>query len=192
MEFFRKHPEQGQATVQFINKLDHMGILIRCHHEQYDGQGYPDQLAEEEIPLGSRIIAVADAYDKIVNLKVDMGKSIKEVAKKSKVTQDHLTQDDLQNAAILHLRQHGFTKYDPDIVKVLLKHLKTKGITHGREKEISIEDLKDGMVLSRSVYSSSERFLLPHNTTLTENYISKLKHLHKNDPITDVIYVMGK
>ena len=190
-ELFRKHPEQGQETVQFINKLDHVEILIRCHHERYDGQGYPNQLAEEEIPLGARIIAVADAYDKIVNLKVDMGKSIKEVAKESKVTQDHLTQDDvLQKAAILHLRQHGFTKYDPDIVKVLLKLLKTKGITYGREKKISIEDLKDGMVLSKSVYSSGGRFLLPHNTTLTENYISKLKDLHKNDPITGMIYVM--
>ena len=188
---FRNHPREGQATVQFINKLDHVGLLIRSHHEQYDGQGYPDQLAEDNIPLGARIIAVTDAYDKIVNLKVDMGKSVKEVAKESKVTQDHLTQDDvLQKAAILHLRQHGFTKYDPDIVKVFLKLLKTKGITYGREKEVMIDDLKEDMILSRSLYSSSGRFLLPHNTTLTGNYVSKLKELHKNDPITGAIYVM--
>jgi len=65
---FRSHPEEGQRIVQFINKLDHVGLLIRCHHERYDGQGYPDQLGGDEIPLCSRIIAVADAYDKIVNL----------------------------------------------------------------------------------------------------------------------------
>jgi len=189
---FRNHPQEGQATVQFINKLDHVGLLIRSHHEQYDGQGYPDQLTEEEIPLGARIIAVADAYDKIVNLKVGMKRSLKEVAKESKVTHDHLTEDEvLQKAAILHLRQQGLTWYDPDIIKVFLKLLKTRGITYGREKEISIDDLKEGMILSRSVYSSSGRFLLPYNTTLTENYISKLKELHKNDPITDVIYIVG-
>ncbi|RLB82305.1 MAG: hypothetical protein DRH17_06265 [Deltaproteobacteria bacterium] len=190
---FRNHPQEGQATVQFINKLDHVGLLIRSHHEHYDGQGYPDQLAEEEIPLGSRIIAVADAYDKIVNLKIDVDRSLKEVTKASKVTQDHLPEDEvLQKAAILHLREHGFTRYDPDIVKVFLNLLKTRGITYGREKEVSINDLKEGMILSRSIYSSSGRFLLPHNTTLTRDYIRKLTALHKNDPITDVIYVRGE
>jgi response regulator RpfG family c-di-GMP phosphodiesterase len=190
---FRNHPQVGQATVQFIDKLEHVGLLIRGHHEQYDGQGYPDQLAEDDIPLGAKIIAVTDAYDKIVNLKVDMAKSIKEVAKQSKVTQDHLTQDDvLQKAAILHMKQNGFTRYDPDIVKVFLKLLKTRGITYGWEKKSSIDDLKEGMVLSRALYSSSGRFLLPHDTTLTADYISKLKELHKDDPIPDLISVKGK
>lgn len=189
----RNHPQEGHAMVQFINKLDHVGLLIRSHHEQYDGHGYPDQLAEEEIPLGARIIAVADAYDKIVNLKVGMERSHRAVAKESKITQDHLSEDEvLERAAILHLKQHGFARYDPDIVKVLLKLLKTRGITYGREKEVSIDDLKEDMILSRSLYCSSGRFLLPHNTTLTGNYVSKLKELHKNDPITGVIYVMVK
>jgi hypothetical protein len=46
------------------------------------------------------------------------------------------------------------------------------------------------MVLSRPVYSSSNRFLLSHETRLKEDYIVKLKELHKHDPITDAIYVV--
>jgi len=192
-KLFRKHPEQGQATVRFVNRLDHVGILIRCHHEQYDGQGYPDRLAEEMIPLGSRIIAVADAYDKIVNLKVNVNSAIKEFLNDKKITQDHLPKDELlQQAAIHHLKKYGFTRYDPDVVKVFLNLLKTKGVRYGREKGVSIDELKEGMVLSRSLYSSKGRFLLLYNTVLTADYIKKLKSIHKNDPITDVIYVVEK
>lgn len=189
---FRKHPEQGQAAVQFINKLDHAGILIRCHHEQYDGQGYPAQLAEEEIPLGSRIIAVADAYDRIVKLKVIDGDTLKKASKEADVAQGHLTEEVLQKAAVLHMREHAFTRYDPDIVKVFLAVLKTQGMEFGREKEVSIEDLKEDMVLSKSLHSSSGRFLLPHNTVLTEDLIGKLKTIHSLDPITESVHVEVK
>jgi HD-GYP domain-containing protein (c-di-GMP phosphodiesterase class II) len=37
--------------------------MVRHHHERYDGRGYPDGLSREQIPLGARILAVADAYD---------------------------------------------------------------------------------------------------------------------------------
>ncbi|RLC08681.1 MAG: two-component system response regulator [Deltaproteobacteria bacterium] len=192
-ELFRKHPELGQSTVQFIKKLDHVGILIRSHHEQYDGHGYPDQLAEEEIPLGSRIIAVADAYDNIVNLKLHADRSFKTVTRESKITQDHLSEGEvLQKAAILHLKQYAFTRYDPDVVKVFLELLKTRGIFYAGEKRLSVESLKEGMVLSRPLYSSTGRFLLPHNTTLTADHIQKLRTLNKTDPIKDTIYVRGK
>lgn len=184
---FRNHPQEGQATVQFIDNLDHVGLLIRSHHEQYDGQGYPDQLAEEEIPLGARIIAVADAYDKIANLKIDMKGQLSNVTRPWKASTKN---EVLEESAILHLKQHGFTRYDPDIVKVLLKLVKTRGITCVSEEEVSIQNLSEGMVLSRPVYSSSGKFLLSRNARLKEDYIAKLKELHKHDPITDAIYVV--
>lgn len=189
---FRRHPEQGQAAVQFINKLDHVGILIRSHHEQYDGQGYPDQLADEEIPLGSRIIAAADAYDKIVRLKVIDDDTIRRASKRSNVIQGNLTEEVLQKAAVLHFREQAFTRYDPDIVKVFLAVLKTQGIEWGREKEVSIEQIEAGMVLSRSLHTSSGRFLLSHKTVLTEDLIGKLMSIHSIEPISEVIHVEVK
>jgi HD-GYP domain-containing protein (c-di-GMP phosphodiesterase class II) len=43
---------------------------IRHHHERYDGRGYPDQLAADDIPLGARIIHVADAFDSMLSARV--------------------------------------------------------------------------------------------------------------------------
>ena len=165
--------------------------MIRSHHERFDGQGYPDQLCEEAIPLGSRIIAVADAFDKIANLKANAKFCIDEYLKGRKITQDHLPEDELlQQAAIQHIKQFGFTRYDPDIVKVLLKLIKKKGMSSKREKEVTIDELKAGMVLIRSLYTHRGRFLLSYNTVLTKEYIEKLKIIHKNDPIDEEVYVL--
>jgi response regulator RpfG family c-di-GMP phosphodiesterase len=63
----RTHPERG---VQIIEPLDFLrGTLpiVRHHHEYFDGRGYPAGLRGEEIPLGSRIIAIADTYDAITS-----------------------------------------------------------------------------------------------------------------------------
>lgn len=191
-DLLNRHPEQGQATFQLVDKLDHVAILIRSHHERYDGRGYPDQLAEEEIPLGSRIITVADAYDKIVNLKVDADSSLKTVTREANMTQDHLSEDEvLQKAAILHLRERAFTQYDPDVVKAFLSLLKAQGIEYGREKTVSIEQLKEDMILCKSLYSSSGRLLIPYNSLLTDNDIDRLRTFHESDPITESVYVLG-
>src|SRR5512137_1120878 len=63
----RTHPERG---VQIIEPLDFLrGTLpiVRHHHEYFDGHGYPSGLAGEQIPLGARIIAIADTYDAITS-----------------------------------------------------------------------------------------------------------------------------
>jgi response regulator RpfG family c-di-GMP phosphodiesterase len=188
-KIFQSHPRYGQETVYFVKKLDHVGVIVRTHHERYDGQGYPDQLKEEEIPLGARIIAVVDAFDKIVNLQVNVGNAINIV----KASQNQLDGEKLlEAAAILHLKQDSFLAYDPDIVKVFLTLLKTKKIVYPEEKKILIENLEEGMILTKPLYSSSGRFLLPQKTTLTSGLIHKLKMLHENDPITEVVYILRK
>lgn len=190
-DLFHKHPEEGQKIVQFINKLHDVGILIRHHHESYDGQGYPDQLSEESIPLGSRIIAITNAYDKITNLKVNSKSCINEYLKDRNISKDHLSEDELlQQAAIHHLKKNAFVQYDPDIVKAFLNLIKTKGIKLKREKTLLLEQLEEGMELAKSLYTSKGRFLLPYNTALTKEYINKLKEIHKHDPITQEIYIL--
>lgn len=56
----RRHPARSAAAAALIPLLDQVGILIRHHHEWWDGTGYPDGLAGEQIPLGSRVIRLAD------------------------------------------------------------------------------------------------------------------------------------
>ncbi|MEW6668998.1 MAG: HD domain-containing phosphohydrolase [Thermodesulfobacteriota bacterium] len=191
MDLFRKHPEEGQTIVRFINSLDHVGLLIRSHHERVDGKGFPDGLREEAIPLESRIIAVADAYDRIAHLRAGRRSWLSEYLNDQMTTRDHLPDDErLQQTAIHHLKRHAFTDYDPDVVKVFLGMLNTKGIALRNEKELAIGELKPGMVLSRSLYTGKGRFLLPHNSVLSEDLVFKLRAIHRGDPIEGPVYVV--
>lgn len=62
-EIIKKHPEFGKRLVGGIGKLKLISNWLKYHHERYDGQGYPEGLAGEQIPISSRIIAIADTYD---------------------------------------------------------------------------------------------------------------------------------
>jgi putative nucleotidyltransferase with HDIG domain len=59
----QRHPLIGVEMLHDIDFLEPVLPLIRSHHERWDGNGYPDQLAADEIPLGARVLAVADALD---------------------------------------------------------------------------------------------------------------------------------
>lgn len=59
----RRHPEVGSAMLAHFSVFSEVAAFVRGHHERWDGQGYPDHLAGEAIPLEARIIAVVDSYD---------------------------------------------------------------------------------------------------------------------------------
>lgn len=62
-EQMKKHSEIGERILSRITEMPDIAKIVRSHHEHFDGSGYPDGLSGKNIPLGSRIIAVADAYD---------------------------------------------------------------------------------------------------------------------------------
>jgi len=68
-EIVRRHPEAGAGFLKPLNFLGEVAEIIRAHHESYDGTGYPDLKAGEEIPLVSRLLAVADAFDAMTSPK---------------------------------------------------------------------------------------------------------------------------
>lgn len=97
-EFIRHHPLVGERIALASPDLKHTAPLIRSSHERIDGHGYPDQLAGRDIPLGSRIIAVCDAYDAMTSDRVYRPAiSIK--------------------AALRELKRHADTQFDATIVK---------------------------------------------------------------------------
>ena len=61
--FIRRHTLIGERIIAAAPALTRVAALVRSSHERWDGDGYPDGLAGEEIPLGARIVAVADAFD---------------------------------------------------------------------------------------------------------------------------------
>jgi putative nucleotidyltransferase with HDIG domain len=58
-----QHPVIGAEIIRGIEFLDSAAEIVRHHHERWDGQGYPDGLAGEQIPLAARVFAVADVFD---------------------------------------------------------------------------------------------------------------------------------
>ncbi len=99
-EFMRQHTTLGERIVAAAPSLATVGRLIRSSHERWDGQGYPDALAGEEIPLAARIIFACDAYDAI--------------------TADRLYSPARDpEAALAELRACAGTQFDPQVVQVL-------------------------------------------------------------------------
>ena len=87
----KKHPVMGAKILENITEFPQLTVGARWHHEHYDGRGYPDGIAGEEIPKEARIIAVADAYDAMSSRRsyrdVLAQEIVREEMKKAKGTQ---------------------------------------------------------------------------------------------------------
>jgi HD-GYP domain-containing protein (c-di-GMP phosphodiesterase class II) len=68
-ELMKKHPEYGWAVLRQVPGMERASLIILHHHENYDGTGYPGGLKGEEIPIGSRIVSVIDAFDAMVSTR---------------------------------------------------------------------------------------------------------------------------
>lgn len=66
----RRHPEIGEQILRDVKALKKIAKIVKHHHERYDGNGYPDSLRGEEIPLESAIISVADAFDAMTSNRI--------------------------------------------------------------------------------------------------------------------------
>ncbi|MCP4369707.1 MAG: response regulator [Deltaproteobacteria bacterium] len=111
-EKIKEHPVIGANIVKQLVQWDREMEVIRCHHERYDGAGYPDGLKGEEIPFLSRILAVADVYDAIAS--------------------DRAYRKRMEEKKILKIINEGAgTQFDDEIVKAFLKVYK-----EGKIKEL--------------------------------------------------------
>src|SRR5205823_2762392 len=63
MRVLRLHPTAGAAIVSKVRALRRAAAIVRSHHEQPDGRGYPFGLRGEDVPVGARILKVSDAFD---------------------------------------------------------------------------------------------------------------------------------
>ena len=94
----RTHPERGARVLAGVPELEDVATIVRHHHERWDGAGYPDGLAREMIPLASRVIRVADAYDSMTS---------------PRPFREGLTHE----AAVERLREGAGTRFDPGVVE---------------------------------------------------------------------------
>ncbi|MBN1913499.1 MAG: HD domain-containing protein [Candidatus Omnitrophica bacterium] len=87
-DIIKKHPASGAEILKHIQVLKPAIPIILYHHEKYDGTGYPSRLKKKQIPLGARIMAIADAFDAMVygrpyRERIDIDSAIKEIKNKS-------------------------------------------------------------------------------------------------------------
>lgn len=106
-EIIKEHPKIGHNILKSAHHLAGAGEIIKYEHERYDGTGYPNGLKNGEIPIGARIIAVADAYDAMTTDRPYR----KALGKKE---------------AIRRLKEASGTQFDPRVVRVFLKILGAK------------------------------------------------------------------
>ena len=66
MSIYKRHCQAGASMLENIQGFSHIIPIIHAHHEKWDGTGYPKRLKGVNIPLGARIISVADHYDKFI------------------------------------------------------------------------------------------------------------------------------
>jgi diguanylate cyclase (GGDEF)-like protein len=97
------HAAAGDEILQQVKFPFPVAKYVRSHHERWDGNGYPDGIKGEEIPLGARILAVADAYDAI------------------RSTRPYKQSFGIQDSIEL-LRAQGGTAYDPALVRLFIQH----------------------------------------------------------------------
>lgn len=66
-EIIKKHPEYGWAVLRVVPGFERVSLFVLHHHEAFDGSGYPAGLRGDEIPIGSRIVSVMDAFDAMIS-----------------------------------------------------------------------------------------------------------------------------
>jgi HD-GYP domain-containing protein (c-di-GMP phosphodiesterase class II) len=66
-EVVKRHPEFGWTVIRKLPGLEQTSLYVLHHHENFDGTGYPARLKGSEIPIGSRIVSVIDAFDAMVS-----------------------------------------------------------------------------------------------------------------------------
>jgi len=107
-DVLKSHPEIGARVVDRMEFLTGTVEIVKHHHESWDGSGYPDGLKAEDIPLGARIVAVADSFDAMTtNRSYRRALSVDE--------------------AIERMTNAAGTQFDRKIVRVFVRHIRNKG-----------------------------------------------------------------
>jgi len=104
MSIYKNHSNAGGYMLENIAFCQDIIPYIRYHHERWDGKGYPKRLKGVNIPLGARIIAVANYYDRYIN----------------PCTQHWVK---TRSDAVRELGNHSGTAFDPDVVKAFVESL---------------------------------------------------------------------
>jgi HD-GYP domain-containing protein (c-di-GMP phosphodiesterase class II) len=165
---YHTHPQRGEESLRQVDMLTPVARIVRMHHEQPDGFGFPDGLTGDRIPMGAQIVSAASIYDNLVYLK---GISLAEIPEK------------------LH-QMRGYI-IDTQLVELLLEYniVQIEAEEKQCDRAISLNELKTGMVLSRDVVMKTGASALPAETRIDNTVVEKLKHFVDLGNITGKVFI---
>lgn len=108
-EMVKIHPVKGYEVLMEAEGMEDIALIVRHHHERCDGKGYPDGLTCEQIPLESRIITVADAFDAMTS---------------TRSYRDPLSVSE----ALDEILKNSGTQFDPRVVDTFVEYVRERGI----------------------------------------------------------------
>ncbi len=103
-EIIKSHPEKSYKAINAVSGLQKVAYFVLYHHENFNGTGYPEGLAGKRIPLESRILRVADAFEAMTSERIY-----------------HRKKD--WSMAIKELKKNSGKQFDPEIIDVFVKHI---------------------------------------------------------------------
>lgn len=156
-----QHPILGQELATFGSGMEQVGRVIRAHHERFDGTGYPDQLAGENIPWLARLLAVAVAF-----------------------ASAKLTRED----AMEQIKLGAGTAFDPEAVRIFLRAVVIAPLPR-KEKQVLLSELRPGMTLARGIFTPNGMLLVPEGQQLNATFIEKLLNHNRIQPINQSLVV---
>jgi response regulator RpfG family c-di-GMP phosphodiesterase len=165
---FQSHPCRGESILSQAGFLKPTARLVRWHHEQFNGRGFPDGLKGKKIPLLARILSAASIYDNLQH--------------RGRVALDAVWEK---------LQQFNGYQLEPDIVELLFDILK-EDIQHEakqRFRELRFDELENGMTIAQSVRMKTGAVAIPMDTDLNADLIEKIENYVSSECIGDKFYV---
>lgn len=161
-ELFQQHTTNGEALLVTLPPLHDAASIIRSHHEQVSGGGYPDGLKGDEIPIESRILLVVNEYEELLS-GMHAGRALDSAS------------------AINYLTSHKNIRYDAKVLEAFIAINKNLEQTKAVQKEmiLNIDNVEPGMILDEDVYLRENVLMLRSGQVLTATFIAKYKALKK-------------
>jgi|GEM_PF-81517 len=173
-KLIEQHAILGESTLMSLPTMHSEAKIIRHHHELYNGEGYPDQLSGKNIPLGARIILLANDYD-------DMTSS-------NSVASPMNKQD-----AVELIRKFKQQRYDPDFCddfcQMILTQTNPSHYKNGMIRSLKSDQLEPGMLLHENLLSRQGMLLLTAGNKLTAHSIESIRRLEGSEQQNYTFYI---
>lgn len=168
-----RHPATGQAALMGLEQLHGAAKLIRAHHERWDGMGFPDGLSGLAIPMGARILALANDYD---------------AAQIGTLLSKRMTQSE----AVTFIMEGRGKRYDPQVADIFAPMMGAQVNSAIAETSLKSIQLKVGMALSRDLMTPEGILLLSRDFVLNDEIIEQIHSFERSSGRALTLYVHAR